>query len=182
MSDYATPQDVKEWLGITVDTDDVLLDRLITTASALMNTILRPNLLTASHTELRDGPGGNAISVKNCPMTAVAGVSIDGVTIPVSSSPLTAGYVFSDNQIKLRGYKFTRGVQNVVIQYTGGLAAVPADLVQACIELVAFKYRGRNWIGQNSKILQGETVSFRVEEVPKEVMAVLKQYQSVAPI
>ena len=182
MADFTTPQDIKEWLGLTVNTDDVLLDRLIKAATALMNTIMSRNLLTASYSEWRDGPGGDSISVKNFPITAVAGVSVSGLVIPASPDPLNAGYVFSDKQIRLRGSNFTRGIQNVSIQYTAGLATPPDDIAQACIDLVALKYRGRNWTGQSSKILQGETVSFRVEDVPKEVMAVLNQYQRQTPI
>lgn len=180
--DYITLPVVNAWLGLTVTTDDALLTGLITMASALMDNIMSRSLLTASYTEMRDGPGGQTISTRNYPITAVTGVSVDGVSIPPSPGAPTPGYGFTPLQIFLRGYQFTRDVQNVQLQYTAGLASAPADLEQACIDLVAFKYRGRNWTGQASKMLQGETVTFRVEDVPKEVMAVLKTYQRVIPV
>jgi hypothetical protein len=182
MGNYTTLATVKAWLGLTVTSDDTLLTALITRASALMDDIMSRTLLTASYTEWRDGPGGQFISTRNYPITAVAGVSVDGVAILPSPDALTAGYGFTPLQVFLRDYKFTRGVQNVQLQYTAGLSAAPADVEQACIELVAFKYRGRNWIGQSSKILQGENVTFRTEDVPREVMATLKGYQRVIPI
>ncbi len=37
---------------------------------------------------------------------------------------------------------FTRGVQNIYIEYTGGYSTIPYDLEQACLMLIAYYYYG----------------------------------------
>lgn len=58
----------------------------------------------------------------------------------------------------------------------------PADVRQAVIEWVAYKYRGREFIGQTSKNLnQGETVSFQQVDAPDSVKAVIERYKRHVP-
>jgi len=167
---------------LTFNVDDNLLAALITAASAFILDYLSRDIVTAAYTEYRDGPGGHALSMKNYPVTAVSAVEINGVAIPVASDQVSFGYLFDDRQVILRGYTFTRGRQNVKVTYTAGYAAVPADLEQACLELVAYKYRGRDWTGQSSKIIGGENITYVVKEMPDSVLGVLKGHARVAPI
>jgi hypothetical protein len=96
---------------------------------------------------------------------------------------LTAGYVFSPTQLAIRGYYFTRRVQNVVITYSAGYAATPPDIAQACIELVALRYRERTRIGEVSKSVgAGETVTYAQKDMSLPIATLLQQYRLVAPI
>jgi hypothetical protein len=74
-------------------------------------------------------------------------------------------------------YVFSRGFQNVVVGYTAGYAATPPEIEQACIELVALRYKERDRIGQASKNLAGEVVSFAQKDMPADVQTMLAQYR-----
>jgi len=65
--------------------------------------------------------------LKNFPVTSVASLSIDGVTVPPRAPlalPQTAaswsGYVFDDVRLMLSGWTFCRGFNNVAVAYAAG--------------------------------------------------------------
>jgi hypothetical protein len=79
----------------------------------------------------------------------------------------------------LRGGVFPRGVQNVAISYTAGLASVPVDVAQACVEIVATKYKRRTNIEVSAKTLNGETISFTQADMPASAKTALDNYRRV---
>ena len=79
------------------------------------------------------------------------------------------------------GTAFTRGAQNVTVQYTAGFAVTPPEIEQACIALVALRYKERDRIGQASKNVGGETVSFQQKDMPADVATILDQYRNLVP-
>ena len=180
--DFTTLANAREYLGVKTANDDNLIDWLIKSATAFITNYLSRDILSAHYTEYRDGAGGVILSLLNSPVTAIATLEVDGVAIPLAASTVAAGYTFNDRQIYLRGYQLNRGFQNVKIVYTAGYAAVPDDLQQACLELVAFKYRSRDWTGQSSKIIGGENVTYITKEIPDAVLGTLKRNSRVAPI
>jgi hypothetical protein len=113
------------------------LDKIITGVSAAMQSYASRNFVSQSYSRVLNGRGGDRVSLPDYPITAVSAVSVDGVTIQPAATPLQSGFVFSDTQVMLRGFRFSPGVQNVAIAYTAGFAAVPADLVRAACEGVA---------------------------------------------
>ena len=182
MADLTELSKAREWIGIKTEADDTLLARLIKAASAFIASFLSRTILSASYVEYRDGAGGDSMSCLNYPVTAVSGVEINGVAIPLATGTVSYGYQFSDKQIILRGYKFTRGKRNVKLSYTAGYATVPLDLEQACLELVAYKYRSRDWVGQSTKIVGAENVTFVTKEIPDNALGTLKRWSRVSPI
>ncbi len=177
--DLTTLANVKGWFSppLTTSGDDVLLARLITAASQFIQTWLNRQIASQSYTETRDGDGGCKLAFANVPVTAVASLSIDGLAVPPAPSPLAAGFAFSPTMLYLQGYCFTPGVQNVVVAYTAGYAATPPELEQACIELVALRYKERDRIGHVSKGVSGETVTFAQKDMPPDVATLLNQYR-----
>lgn len=185
--DLTSLANVKQWLNITVTTDDALLTRLITAASAFVQTWLDRTIGSATYTEFRDGNDQNRLMLKNRPVTAVSAVAINGVPIqqavPLApNQPVQAGWLFSDKMVYLVGFQFWKGLQNVQIQYTAGFATTPPDIEQATIELISLKYAGRQRIGQISKNLNGEVVAFTQKDMTDEIKTLLQQYRYVAPI
>ena len=186
-SDLTTLADVKTWLQTGQSafpaTDDALLTRLISAVSQYIQTWLNRQLALADYFEVRDGTGGCRLQFACFPVVAVQSLNIDGVAIPVANSSTAAGYHFSATQLSLRGYWFSRGAQNVAIAYTAGYSAVPPDIAQACIELVALRYRERTRIGEVSRSLGGaETVAYSQKDMSDAIKTVLQQYRLVAPI
>lgn len=179
--------DLKTWLGVTGTGQDGMLTRLITAASAFIESWLSRTVAVTDYTETRDGNNTMRLMLRHYPVAAITSVSIDGVAIGAAGSAIENGYVFDDKQVLLRGYRFTHGYQNVTIVYSAGLSSnapndVPGDLQQACIELAALKYRRRMNEGNSSKSIQGETVAFVTADMPKPVATLLSQYRNVVPV
>lgn len=177
-----TVENVKGYLAINTAADDALLDRLVTSASEYIQTWLNRSLGVATYSEVFDGTNSNVRMVANYPITAVQSVTVDTQSIALASDALSSGYGFAERRVVLRGYRFTQGVLNCTINYTAGYAAVPADLGQACIEMVANRYREKDRIGLVSKGLAGETIAFSQKDMPDAVRTVLNVYKKVVPI
>jgi hypothetical protein len=185
--DLTTLADVKAWLQTGQSafpiTDDALLTRLIGAASRFIESWLNRRILQSDYMEVRDGTGGNRLQFASFPVTAVISLTIDDVVVPPSPSTRTAGYVFSPTQLVVRGYRFTQRPQNVVVVYTAGYATVPPEIAQACIELVALRYRDRTRIGEVSRALgSGATAAYSQKDLSEPVKAILQQYRAVAPV
>lgn len=186
--DLTTLDDVKAWLqtgqDAFPDTDDALLARLISAASQLIQSWLRRQIAPGDWQEVRDGPGGQRLAFANFPVSAVLSLSIDGIAIPPAPSDggYGPGYVFTEIELALRGYIFTRRAQNVIVSYTAGYPLTPPDIAQATIELVATRYLERTHIGEVSRALSGaETVSYSTQDMSDDVKLALSQYRVVSP-
>ena len=125
-SDLTTVADLAAWLGLSSPSEDTQaqLQRLVTAASNWIQQVINRTVRSLAYTETRDGHGGDRMILANGPVSSVSSVTVDGAAIPKATST-TAGYVATDSFVGLRGYRFTRGIQNVEIVYTAGFAAVP---------------------------------------------------------
>jgi hypothetical protein len=206
--DLCSLADVKAWLSTGgpgspfPSLDDGLLARLITAESQAIIAWLNRPILAADWIEYRDGgglwgPREAKFPFGVTPCTAVLLVVVDTVTIPaippaaiappgqsVTSFYTTqAGYLFTPTQLIIRGYPVPRRAGVVMMQYTAGYASVPPDVAQACIELVALRYRERGRIGEMSKHLgDGSTVSYERKDIPDSIKTMLQPYRLVAPL
>jgi Phage gp6-like head-tail connector protein len=185
--DLTTLADVKAWLqsgqSAFPPTDDALLTRLIGATSQYIQTWLNRRIAQTDYIEVRDGNGGNRLGFASTPVSAVLSLAIDDMAISPCSSSWSAGYLFTPTQLLVRGYSFTRRAQNVVVIYTAGYASPPLELAQACIELVASRYRERTRIGEVTKSLgAGDTVTYSQRDMSAAVTTVLQQYRVVAPV
>lgn len=125
-----------------------------------------------TYNEWYDGTGNDKLFLRNYPIQTVTSLTISGSSIPASTGWGTVGYVIDGSGRALafqgsgdggyrwsRGYSsypyasrgslwgFSRGTQNINVQYTAGYAATPPDLLDACVQLVAFNWRRRDWLG-----------------------------------
>ena len=185
--DLTTLADVKAWLQTGQvafpTTDDALLTGLITAASQYIQTWLNRQISLVNYLETRDGTGGHRLQFACFPVSAVQSLTIDDCVVPAALSSVAAGYMFSATQLSVRGYRFNCGAQNVVVAYTAGYSATPPDVAQACIELVALRYRERTRIGEVSRSLGGaETVAYAQKDMSDAIKTLLQQYRVVAPI
>ena len=202
--DLTTLADVRAWLTTAQQamppTDDLLLQRLITAASQFIQTWLNRSIAAQDYFEVRDGTGRQTLQFGAFPVTNVLQVVVDTATIPpvppftpappgqvVNLPPTTffagrAGYLFTPTQLTLRGYVFWRRPQNIQLTYTAGYASVPPEVVQACIELVALRYRERTRIGELSKRIGTDTIAYSQKDMPADLATLLTKYKLVAPI
>jgi hypothetical protein len=190
-------------------TDDALLTRLISAASAAIQSWLKRQLALQDWMEVRDGLSGMFNGPRDArfefgafPVTAVSLVVVDTTTIPVvptaaiappgQSTPTTffsqAGYLFTPSQLIIRGYYVPRKAASVTMIYTAGYAPIPSDVAEACIELVARKYKERSRVAERSRSIGGgETVSYSqvsigLRDVTSDLQWSLQQHRRVAPV
>jgi hypothetical protein len=167
--------DLKEYLRLSVSTDDALLSASILSASAWVRSYLNRDITTAEYTELKEGSGTQTLMLGQYPITAVSSVSVDGV-----SQDLT--YITARNGLLIRadGQKWPRGYANVSVTYTAGYVTIPYDIGQATLEICAWRYEESKRIGQSSKSAGGhETVSYQTTDVPPNVKTLLKNWRRV---
>lgn len=206
---YATIDDVKNYLygsqAANYPTDDTLLKRLLLAATDFFDNCVGRGIIAQSYTETRNGSDQVAMWLHNYPVTAVASLTINGVAIDASVDVRSWGYVFDANHIYMRspasvegweqwiaGFvplpnffsgeptRFSKGVQNVTVVYTAGYASVPQDIKQAIVELVAWKYKAKDHIGQSTSQTAGVvTTSFVITNIPKEVRMIIDIYRRV---
>lgn len=132
--DLTTLGAAKQWMGLTDSTQDQQISRLITVYSQAAVSYIGRDLVKRTITETVDGPGGNTLVVKNYPIISISGLTIDGRSIPASSSWNAPGYHFSEWMIDLTGgLRFTRGTRNVAVTMTCGYPSIPAAAEQAVL-------------------------------------------------
>lgn len=178
--DLTNLADVKQWMGVTTANDDALLTRLITAASAFIQTYLNRIIASQAYSEVRNGLGNDRMAFADAPVTQVNSLTIDGIAIPASTGPTVSGYVFSENMLYLRGYSFTRGIQNVAFSYVAGYAVTPPEIAQACIELVNVRYKQKTRPDQTAQSTGGNlTASYSLKDMPDTVRTILDNYKKV---
>jgi len=181
--DLATVAGVHRWLDIDVaiTTDDDVLQSLITAVSDQAVRYMGRDIKEQSYTRRFDGKGTDRLVLPDGPVTAVASLTISGVTVPAAASSEGTGFLFDEDGLTLFGYRFARGRLNVAVTYTGGYATVPEGVRAAVEQQVAFEYKSRNRIGQTSVSLGGQTVSLSTDELLPTVKAKLDAFKSVVP-
>ena len=182
MSTLATVNDVKVYLGISAATDDTLLQSLVVSESAFIESWLNRTFSIASQIDIFSGSGGQEHVFNFYPVISVSSLTIESQSIPSAATINDRGYMLYDNRLLLFGYTFGWGRRTCMVEYVAGYATIPYDIRQACVELVSIRYKEKDRVGLNSKALAGETTSFNVKDMPDHVKTILKQYRNVVPI
>jgi hypothetical protein len=183
MADLTTLANVKQDLVVTETANDAQLSRLITEFSTwFLNQINRGALLAASYAEKRNGQGGDSIVPGFYPVTAVAGVTVNGIQIPASPDGVVSGFVFDELTVYMVGcHRFKKGRQNVQLNYTAGYATVPADVERAVIDQVIFSFRRLPKLGTVTQQMQGVTTAqFSQKDLAPGVLPVVQNYKNHA--
>ncbi len=192
--DLTTLTSVKQWLGLPTPiagqppfADDVLLTRMVTAASAFIQSALSRTFAVNSYTEVRNGRNTDAMMVADAPIISVTSVMIGNQSIPeqaawVVNGPIPIGFSFSDKAIYLNGYTFCKGRQNVKLVYEAGYDPIPFEVEQITIELVGKKYEERKRIGLRSSILEGQNIVYDLKDINDEMKNVLAQYRKIIPV
>lgn len=133
--DLASLADVKTWLDVAGEDDDILLSQLITQISrAILNVLDRSSIAPSVYAETYDGGNDVSILLRQWPVNAILSCSVNGVAIPPSpplsgGAGLAAGYILDPSdaappgrmqRLSLRGHVFASGLQNVAISYAAG--------------------------------------------------------------
>ncbi len=159
--------------------DDVLISRLINSVSESIENYLGERVLAANYTDVRYIESGKtSFSPNHLPIAGITTLTVDGDVIPVSTNG-SDGYLFDQSTIYLQGYNFSNSLGtrfNTTLVYSAGNATVPTSIEQAAIDWVSYIYRGKERVGQRSKTLAGETMTYLVDDIPPGVKSVLGSY------
>jgi hypothetical protein len=181
---------LKRYLRLDTDQskDDGLCQLLVSAANDAITSAISRNLLSDQYTEVRDGTGTRVLMLSNTPVTAIGALAFVGpqsfVNGPLPTTPLRAGvdFTFTPYSVKLYCGVFPRGTANVSIEYTAGYTAIPADIIHATTKWAALRYRELERIGQESKTIGGETVTFDLAEMPPDILGIVTRYQTKIPL
>jgi hypothetical protein len=140
-----TLTDVKNYMGITRITDDVVLFRILERADRQMKSECRREFESASRTEYYDGFATCELNVREAPITAITSI-YDDCDIAFGSDTLipATDYYYDANKgiIYLKYSVFTKGIKNIKVVYTAGYSAMtmPYDVKKAVINLACADY------------------------------------------
>lgn len=131
--DLTTLAHTKAWLGILGNESDVLLQRMITSASkAILNFINRATFAATNYSDIMNGYGQNFMIIRQWPVISLTSLAFSGVTLTTAAqgNPPTSGFVLNDNPsdsaaggqqtVTLFGYCFPSGRSTVVVNYVAG--------------------------------------------------------------
>lgn len=179
---FTTVAAVKILLGLTVRTADGQLEGLVGGANQAFETYLQRDIFSASYSKVFNGTGTRTLMLPQYPVTAVSAVQIGAPNLTRRTLVENTDYVWTENAIELLAGVFCRGVANVAVAWTAGFATCPADLTEKATKLAATRYKELDRLGQNSKSMAGEVVSFDIKDFPNDVRQVLESYRKRFPI
>ena len=179
MADLTTIERLRSYLGAEyVTRDDALLQTLISAASAFFIQEVGREIALTSYTDTVDGGGGTTLNLRASPVTEVTSVTVNGETIPERTTWDGQGWTLKGDQVRLVGYTFAVGLDNVVVEYTAGWATVPDDIQGAVCELAILKRNERDRLGVFSRSVPGaETTSYQVISIPVGIQRVIDHYR-----
>jgi hypothetical protein len=191
-TDLCQLADVKAWLSIAASdtTFDNLLQRLLSACSMTMQAYMNRLLNQNTYTYTFNGNGKPWIMLLNYPIQSVTSVMIDGQSV-LPGAPAdefgaqTDGFYNDDDTVYLRNTLFRRGVQNCQIEYVGGLPGNDPNLMalaQACIEQVSLRFKERSRIGERTKVVNGENITFFIGQFPPSVVQLMDNLKNVVPV
>jgi uncharacterized phiE125 gp8 family phage protein len=186
--DLTTRANVKEFLTLGAVTDhDAILDRLITACSEAFRLAVDRDIRTPDTTSYIDtfsGDGGSTLFLAEYPVKAITTLTVDGAAVAERVTSGDGGYILDkeSGRVDLDGSVFTEGIDNVAIQYQAGYPAIPPEVEQAVIEMVAHEFKKRDRVGQSSTIVGGEShVYFSRDALLPYAASIVSAYRRFEP-
>ena len=178
---------VKEFLGITVETDDNILLPLCQAAQDIADGAVDYQLEGSTHIEFQDNDGVDIIQLRNIPIKAVTSIYDDFDRVYGSDTLIpSTDYTFNEKTgvITGVGVNFQRGANNIKVTYLSGYNglgasayfAMPYDLRQALIYLASAMYlEGKSGIN----VFEGQDMTYRPNQLKKEAYKILEGFRKI---
>lgn len=188
-----TPAQISAGGGSTANNvtnvDNAIIQDFVDAVSDAFSNACGRNFGVSSYTERRNGTGTNMLVLKNYPVSEITSLAIVGPRVtPTAESPSTpltenVDFVFDTRGvIRLFAMSFPRGVANIQVVYEAGFTEAPSDLAHAAAKWAAVRYKELDRLGQISKSMGGETVTFDTKAMPDDVRQIVDKYSSKAAI
>lgn len=193
-----TLTDAKQYLKVTSTNDDAILATLINSISAWVQGYLKRNLVRQTYTEYYSGDGESELALRNYPIYSISSIYVDQLrafgsetAVDVSSNVIikkSSGILKSFNLL----YGWTWGESNIKVTYsagysigiTGGDGTLPHEIRLAVRRLLDLHYRlgySQRKLDTSSESMNSMNVTFKDEDIPKDVKSMLDGYISPIP-
>lgn len=182
--------DTKAHLGIPAldTTQDMRVERLINTASQLIEDHTDRKLTYQSYDVRRDGRRADRLVLPEWPVVAITSVYDDAsweFQPQTVIDPTEYGVEEESVLVLKNGRKFARGNRNVRVTYTAGYRTltgmvgdpIPSTLSYACLMIVDWLdgIKADRRLGVSSKSKNGESISF-TDALPPQIVAMLEDF------
>ena len=180
---------LKNYLGITTDSEQELLEDIVNAASGIVETMTNRKFKYIKYTtgvegyetitEIHDG-FEDKLFLKMYPVQAIASIYDDYDRVFATNTLIPSkdygwdgenGIVYFPDYGKLMG-----GYRGVQVKYTAGYltSTIPYDLEQVCLEIAGMIYKGRDTVGLASKSFSDGSVAFfdksQLSEIAKSIV------------
>lgn len=165
----ATLDDVKSYYQFpkagsrTIDND--LIEDLIDEATKIFHNYCGVIQFKAQdYKEDYDGDAGTSVFLHNYPVNSITSIHDDsdwafGTDTLIASSSYT---IVDKYYVVLKDTLFSKGIQNIRVNYNAGYSTIPEDLKLVCIEEVVRRFKNRKNFDEIFKTVEGDQ-STRVE-------------------
>ena len=141
-----TLQEAKDYLGITGTDEDNFLEPIVNMVNDYVEKYVGRKLEATDYDkELYDGPGTNALVLRNFPIISVSEVlertdEVESATVEERTDEYDAGYYIlnADEGILYRDVPWTRGRGVIEVSYRAGYETIPNDLKWACLSMAEY--------------------------------------------
>lgn len=184
-SELLSLTNLKAYLQITSSGSDAILTLIKDGVEAAVKKHCDRDFILTTYTEYYNGDGSSRLFVKNFPITAITTIHDDPARAFGATTQIAATYIVSDVSellnagiIDLLDWVFNRGKRNIKVVYQAGYSTIPSDLRNAVAKLCAreFLLQDKKLVGQVSQTVGDRTVTLNLEDMPKDVAAVLYKY------
>lgn len=153
-TDYlADPEDLAVWLGVPAS-DTKLLQALAAASNRFRGQVRHPVSFVADDTITLDGHGTSSILLPAEPVTAIAGLSLDGVELVDGTD-----YEWSqDGYVRRLNYLWPNRLRCIEVTYSHGYADIPPDIAEAIVDQARAQYVVRP--GVQTVQVGGQSVGF----------------------
>lgn len=131
---FATVDELASWMQETIPDGDARATLLLDAATAAIQAYTRQSITQATGAVTLNGNGAIVQLLPETPVTAVASVVLDGVTLTADDD-----YEWDAEGVLYRtnGGIWTRGRRNLVVTYTHGWDPIPPAIKDACLQIAA---------------------------------------------
>lgn len=162
---------------------DAILQRLIESTTKRMQEKMGRVIFSGNYIHRITGNWRSDMYPAETPITAVNSLLDTGTAVPAAADDSSFGYQFDDTHVWLNTGTFSRGNNNVKLDYVGGYEAdaLPADIIEAAIQQNRYQWVRRENITQRSQSLgPGQTVSWERDPLIPYCLEVCESYKNVA--
>jgi hypothetical protein len=185
MADLTTIDALKQWLGEASDKSDAQLAHVVSAASAFVESYCQRSFNSATYTEYHDGTDAETLNLDQFPIISVTGIFEGGSAVSLVSgvdpyaNPQPEIVIYQEEGKLVRPFsRFFSFRRFYKVVYVAGYAEIPADLVDATLNVAALMLREKDRIGIASKQSSQQATQF-IRSLPETAQRTLDRYRDM---